>query len=409
MIEKTNNFNAVYNFGPKEEQMTPQNRIVSFINSLVVVILKSFIYSGSIKKNLDVERVEKAKEQMNAIGGENIKIKTPDGDVLDACYLDAKKLKNYISHYCDLIETENKDGTVSQKWILKKEYYEIVDTTYIDGSKGKHAKPNQEAEKFIANIKGLGIANTPFSKVYSKEETEIRGFLINEFLIPKEAPRLQEGANQPTALLAGGSGMPYSAYKSMAISYLMRGMNVMMVDFRGYGASTGTPTDYRTRLDLESAYQYLVKEKGVENDHLLIHGHCLGAGSASDLAARRKGVNLILDRTFADYKEVAKERFPLFRRLIEKIMPHIVDYNNAKNIARIENGNIGIVMAKKDSVIPEEQIWELIDHLPNSFHGKTFKLLDSPGQHTGVWTDYDETRAEFDQFLEQSHLLRRLF
>jgi alpha/beta superfamily hydrolase len=93
----------------------------------------------------------------------------------------------------------------------------------------------------------------------------------------------------------------------------MRGLDVMMVDFRGYGNNQGLPTAYKTKLDMETAYQYLAKEHGVKNKDLLLHGHCFGAAPATDLAARRKGISIIVDKSFSKFQNIvareAEEKF----------------------------------------------------------------------------------------------------
>lgn len=201
--------------------------------------------------------------------------------------------------------------------------------------------------------------------------------------------------------------MSYAAYKGLA-AYLIRGINVMMVDFRGYGRSEGSPTDVRTKLDLDTAYQYLQTQYNIKNEDLIVHGHCLGGGPASDLAARRPGVNLILDRSFSDYREIARERFPVFQKLISAIMPSIVNYNNAENLRNVK-GNVAIAMSVEDAVIPREQITKLIDNLPDSEPSKHYQLMHTTERHTGLWTDDAITAKQFDQFLNKTGLRGRLF
>lgn len=206
--------------------------------------------------------------------------------------------------------------------------------------------------------------------------------------------------------------MSYAAYKGLAISYLIRGINVAMIDYRGYGKSTGSPTDDKTKLDLETVYQFLSEKHHVKNEHIIVHGHCLASGPASDLAARRQNVNIILDRGFAEYRDVAQKRFPLIEKIVHALLPQIVDYNVSKNIQNIR-GHIAIEIDTRDDVIPEDQWIKNIDHLPSSKRGEkkpqVIKLMDSDEGHAGLWTRNRVTAAQFSQFLEQTHLRRRLF
>jgi dienelactone hydrolase len=403
-------FHASYEYGPQEERLVKQNALLSIFQTAIVRPLKVMIFPAASflrSKFIDPERVARAKDQLQAVGGKSVKMETPDGDIIDGMYVRASDFKSQLEKYFTVIREQNPDGTTHQKLVLKEGMYSEEQCTDSEGSPYTYLKPSEAAETFIQHLKGLGMNIIPRAIV--KEKT--RGICLDLGIEPEERPSpaaAEPTSSHPTALIAPGSGMTYAAYKGLAVSYLMRGINVMMVDFRGFGESQGSPTAHKTKLDLETAYQYLAREKGVKNSDLLVHGHCLGGGPASDLAARRKGVSIILDRTFAEYREVAKNRFPLISRLIYKILPFIVNYNNAANLHKIE-GNIAITMAQDDAVIPESQIIKQIDSLPESKKGRTYKLLDTKRGHTGLWTDDKTTSLQFNQFLRTSKLFRKLF
>lgn len=410
MVDNISNkkcFKAEYNYGPPSERIKIPNPLAAFINALIVRLFKIFIYPAAsiIKKTIiDSERIEKARHQLLSIGGQSVTMKTPDGDKIDGMYLSAKDFRAQLEKYCKCVEIDNGDGTVKQTLHLKPEFCQSM---VNDKKPFTYMKPNAEAEDFINNMKGLGICYFP-KDVISLEEN-IRGptFILEN--IPKECPHLNnENSSISTAIISPGSGMSYAAYKGLAAAYLTRGINVMMVDFRGYGKSEGSPTDVRTKLDLDTAYQYLQVHHKVKNEELIVHGHCLGGASASDLASRRPGVNLILDRTFSDYREMARERFPIIGKIIHAIMPSIVNYNTGASLQNVK-GNVAIVMATEDKVIPENQIIKLIDHLPDSQKDKHYKLIDTKGGHVGLWTDDTVTSQKFNQFLDQIGFRKRLF
>jgi dienelactone hydrolase len=402
-------FKASYDYGAQTEKVSKPNALVAAINSLAVRIFKTLIYLGaSILKPLyvDAKRIEKARDQLIIMGGQSVTMTTPDGDNIDGMHLKTKDFKAYIEKFCDIIETDNGDGTLKQTLQIKPEFCK----EYLSISNGETSTlrtPNAEAQSFVKNLEGLGLRTTRFG-VISKEKNII-GSIIELGEVPKDIPPLNaEIQSQPTVLIATGSTMSYAAYKGLAAAYLIRGINVMMVDYRGFGKSEGSPTDFRTKFDLDTAYQYLQVQHGIKNEDLVVHGYCLGGGAASDLAARRPGVNLILDRSFADYREVAGDQFPLIRGLIRKIMPSIVDYNNAKNLQNIK-GNIAIVMSTDDELISKEQTMKLVDNLPELTPGKHFKPMATEMGHHDSWTDEASMSTQFNQFLDQANLRRRLF
>ncbi|CUI15778.1 hypothetical protein PNK_0140 [Candidatus Protochlamydia naegleriophila] len=406
-------FKSDYNYGSDSRSIKPKNAIAAFVNDVSTRMIKTFVYPGAsfLKGDfINPERMEKAREQLLGIGGRSVTMETPDGDKIDGMHLRAKDFKALIDKYCDYQEEDNGDGTVNQFLTIKAEYCSVVKRqSFSDQSSFDYMQPNAEADQFIRqSIKALGIINFPSGEL--SLEPPVRGYRIELGNVRQDLKKIEERSegSHPTALICPGSGMSYAAYKGLAASYLLRGIDVMMVDVRGYGKSGGSPTAYKTKLDVETAYQYLSRELGIKNEDMIVHGHCLGGGPASDLAARRKGVNLILDRTFAEYREVARERFPIIKKLVHHILPSIVDYNNAANLNRVQ-GHIGIVMAIHDTVIHSSQIMKLIDNLPYTRKGQEIKLMDFNGEHTGSWTDDAVTSRQFNQFLEKTGLRQRVF
>ncbi|KAJ7242868.1 Alpha/Beta hydrolase protein [Mycena haematopus] len=70
----------------------------------------------------------------------------------------------------------------------------------------------------------------------------------------------------------------YTAYSSRLAA------NVLVIDYRGFGDSTGTPTQPGLARDARAAWNWLIKN-GASADQILIIGHSLGTGVSSLLAA----------------------------------------------------------------------------------------------------------------------------
>jgi len=87
-------------------------------------------------------------------------------------------------------------------------------------------------------------------------------------------------------------------------------LNVFIIDYRGYGFSTGGPP--REKLvyeDAERAWQYLVAERNIPPAHIAIYGHSLGGAVAIDLASKHPEAGaLITEGTFTSIADLA-DRF----------------------------------------------------------------------------------------------------
>jgi pimeloyl-ACP methyl ester carboxylesterase len=88
------------------------------------------------------------------------------------------------------------------------------------------------------------------------------------------------------------------------------GLGVLAPYFRGYGGSTGAPSETGLLLDAEAIYQYC---HGLYRpERIALWGFSLGGAVAVWLASRRKVGALVLEAAFTSLTDVAKHWLPLF-------------------------------------------------------------------------------------------------
>lgn len=87
------------------------------------------------------------------------------------------------------------------------------------------------------------------------------------------------------------------------------GMNILAVDYRGYGRSEGTSDEPGTYLDAEAGWAWLV-QRGFAPDQIIVHGESLGGGVAAGLVCRKPVGGLILQSTFTSVPDLGAERYP---------------------------------------------------------------------------------------------------
>lgn len=417
-LENDEIFKASYHYGPKEEQIKPENQVYSLLKNSMTLPLKPLVYPASsfLKDQfVDAERIATAVDQLKTIGGQEVTMKTPDGDNIHGFYLTAGEFKKRVEKYCDIIETPNADGTISQILVLKEDLCRLEEQTsrYDSADVFLYKQPkDKETENFILTLKHLGLESFSHEKLSTHEGKQVRGYKIDLGKIPADLPKFKQKkkahTSHPTALIAPGSGMFVAAYKGVAASYLIRGIDVMMVDFRGYGESEGSPTDHKTKIDIETAYQYLHREHGVKPEHTLFVGHCLAGGAMADCAARHAGTNLLLDRSFATYGEAAKNKFPAISWIVQSTLPHIVNYDNIDNIRKVR-GHIAINQDKQDEVIDAEQKVKQIEAAKSSRkEGEILQVIESDVGHTGSWMETESAQA-YNEFLDKIGFRSRIF
>lgn len=88
------------------------------------------------------------------------------------------------------------------------------------------------------------------------------------------------------------------------------GCTVLVFDYRGYGKSTGRPTEAGVLADARAARRWLAERTGVAERDVVIVGHSLGGGVAVDLASADGARALILEGTFTNLPDVAEAHVP---------------------------------------------------------------------------------------------------
>jgi pimeloyl-ACP methyl ester carboxylesterase len=85
--------------------------------------------------------------------------------------------------------------------------------------------------------------------------------------------------------------------------------DVVLVDYRGFGKSTGKRSEKEMLADMQYVYEAL-KEKYPEH-HLLVYGRSMGSGFATKIACDNKPRYLILDAPYYSFKKVAQRFLPI--------------------------------------------------------------------------------------------------
>ena len=86
------------------------------------------------------------------------------------------------------------------------------------------------------------------------------------------------------------------------------GLGFLAVAYRGYAGSTGTPSEAGLHKDADAAWAWLTNEQGVAGDDIVLHGHSLGSGVATQLAARVDAGAVILEAPFYSIQDEFQSR-----------------------------------------------------------------------------------------------------
>jgi hypothetical protein len=109
-------------------------------------------------------------------------------------------------------------------------------------------------------------------------------------------------------------------------------VNVLAVEYRGYGRSEGSPSEPGVYLDAQAAYEYLVKEKGIAPQKIIAFGVSLGTAVATDLVSQREVGALVLEAPFPSAKALARRVYPFLPLLGSVIRSRFDTAAKLKNI-----------------------------------------------------------------------------
>jgi fermentation-respiration switch protein FrsA (DUF1100 family) len=89
------------------------------------------------------------------------------------------------------------------------------------------------------------------------------------------------------------------------------GFDVLAFDYRGYGRSSGRPSEPGTYADARAARAALLGRDGVDAARVLYLGESLGGAVALALALERPPAGVILQSTFTSVRDMARVHYPL--------------------------------------------------------------------------------------------------
>jgi len=131
--------------------------------------------------------------------------------------------------------------------------------------------------------------------------------------------------------------------------------SVFLYDYRGYGASEGSPDEAGTYRDARAAYGYLVGEKQVKAHELVLFGESLGSAVALELALAHPAAALVLEAPFTSVRDMA--RTTIFAPLAPFVRTR---YESLDRISRLRMPLL-VVQGDRDEVVPPVQGRRLFD------------------------------------------------
>ncbi|MCG6940036.1 MAG: alpha/beta hydrolase [Thiohalocapsa sp.] len=121
----------------------------------------------------------------------------------------------------------------------------------------------------------------------------------------------------------------------------------LIIDYRGYGQSDGTPGETGLYRDADAAWRWLTGVRGIAPADVVVFGRSLGGAVATELAARVQPGALIVESSFTDIESMARLHHPWLARL----MPLRYRFPSAEHLARV-HCPVLVLHSPDDGVVP---------------------------------------------------------
>lgn len=181
--------------------------------------------------------------------------------------------------------------------------------------------------------------------------------------------------------------------------FMRRGFNVLLFDYRGYGASEGkVGSEAGLYADGDAAVAFVINEKGVRPQNIVLYGQSLGTSVVADVASRREVGAVILESGFSSASSVASEALPWLPRWLHFLSRNRFD--SARKLATVK-APLLIAHGDPDPVIPttEARLLFAAANEPKQL------LILREGGHNLFGSLGDQYFNQVEQFIRQSLML----
>ena len=243
---------------------------------------------------------------------------------------------------------------------------------------------------FLSGVGGRDLSVTPraVNLAYTNVSLQTEdGETVHGWGLPYE--QHQEAARATVLFFHGNAGNISHRLDSLRFFHDL-GLNTLIIDYRGYGQSSGKPSEIGLYRDASAAWAWLIDDKGLEPESIILFGRSLGAAVASQLAKRVPAAGLIVESAFTSVPDLGAE---LYWWLPVRLLARL-EFNTADHISRTNLPTL-VIHSPDDEIIPYAHGRRL-----HEAAGQDAAFLEIRGSHNiGFLTTGDHYRDGLDQFI----------
>lgn len=208
---------------------------------------------------------------------------------------------------------------------------------------------------------------------------------------------------EKVVLYLHGNGLNVGANVEHANRFHRLGLSVFLIDYRGYGKSQGEfPTESQVYEDAQLAWDYLVKQRGINPKQIYIYGHSLGGAIAIDLAVRHpEAAGLIVEGSFTSARAMVDFQSGVYRMFpIDLLLTQRFD-----SIAKVDRLQMPVLFihGTADTIVPVEMSKKLFVVAPEP---KQLYIVPDAGHNNLAEFAGGEYLQRISQFVKQTNTIK---
>ncbi len=208
------------------------------------------------------------------------------------------------------------------------------------------------------------------------------------YLPPVPGPKARPA---PAVIFGHGNGELIDFWPQALQNFNRMGIGLLLVEYPGYGRSSGTPSQKSITGTFMAAYDALVSREDVDPSRIILFGRSLGSGAVCALARQRPSAALILMSAFTSVHSMAS------KFLAPKFL--IRDPFNNLEVAKDYKGPVLVIHGQFDSIIP-------FAHGANLHRvAKNSRLITYESGHNDCPPDWDQFWKDIKLFLANNELI----
>ena len=196
-----------------------------------------------------------------------------------------------------------------------------------------------------------------------------------------------------TIIFFHGNGGNISSIGWIGERFAKQGFNILLLDYRGYGASEGVAA-YESELyaDGDAAVAFVQNKKGIRQEQMILYGQSLGTAVVADVASRGNFGAVVLESGFSSASSLAVTALPWLPRWL-----HFLGRNRFESARKLTGVKSPILIAHGD---PDGTIPTSEAHLLFASANEPKRLLIVPGAGHVVFSAAGEPYlSQVEQFM----------